>query len=341
MATRQQQLKPNRYKKSNGKGGIVLAVLVLLVCLVITGIGFMQYRNIWHNSVKPLQQQEIQKQPLPQQPAPSVQTRSSSSVSSKPVELVPLTRQEPYYTGDPHPDKAPSHPHVSSQPATTVKRVELAVLVDDMGSSMQEARALAAIGVPISFAVIPGLRLDKQVATFAREQGIDVLIHMPMQSKEYPLRRLESNGLLLEYSDEELAQRINNYIEQVPGAVGANNHMGSGFTERADKMRIVLQVLKKHNLFFLDSVTTPQTTGLQIASELKLPKVRRDVFLDNEQHDAYIRGQLQQAVAKAKRQGQAVAICHPHPATIATLTHVLPGLKQQGVTLVVVSKLVR
>lgn len=162
-----------------------------------------------------------------------------------------------------------------------------------------------------------------------------------MQSKEYPLRRLEANGLLLEHSDEELTRRVISYIEQIPGAGGANNHMGSGFTEHPEKMRVVLQVLKKNNLFFLDSVTTPQTTGLQIASELKLPKVRRDVFLDNEQHDSYIRGQLQQAIVKAKRQGQAVAICHPHPATIATLAHVLPGLKQQGVTLVLVSKLVR
>jgi polysaccharide deacetylase 2 family uncharacterized protein YibQ len=68
---------------------------------------------------------------------------------------------------------------------------------------------------------------------------------------------------------------------------------------------------------------------------------RRDVFLDNEQNEAYIRGQLAKAVARARKWGQAIAICHPHPATIAALSKALPHLQQQGITLVSASRLVR
>jgi polysaccharide deacetylase 2 family uncharacterized protein YibQ len=106
-------------------------------------------------------------------------------------------------------------------------------------------------------------------------------------------------------------------------------------------MRVVLGVLKSRGLFFIDSVTSPRTTGLRLAREMGIRSERRNVFLDNEQNEAYIQGQLSQAVRLARRTGAGIAICPPHPATIKALALLLPGLEQQGITLVPVSKLVR
>jgi polysaccharide deacetylase 2 family uncharacterized protein YibQ len=195
--------------------------------------------------------------------------------------------------------------------------------------------------VPINFAIIPGLRQYREVADYATDQGIEIMVHMPMQSKEYPRRRLEANGLLLEHNDEELRTRVRGYLEVLPKAVGANNHTGSAFTEHPDKMRVVLQVLKANGLFFLDSITTPLTVGPKVATELRMHHARRDVFLDNEQDEAYIRGQLAQAVERSRKNGRAIAICHPHPVTIATLSKTLPELRSKGVTLVAVTSLVK
>lgn len=327
MASKQQRPRANRYKKQSGKGGFVLAAFVVLVCLVVIGV-FLLHR--------PHQPQQLT-QP-PRQVTPVAQPVHSSAHTPKPsnqpqekvVEQVPPVRQD-YYTGDIAFPK-PKHPVVAG-------KAELAILIDDMGSSLQEARTLSSIGVPLSFAIIPGLRQFREVADYAAGQGIQVLIHMPMQPREYPQRRLESNGLLLEQSDEELRARVQGFLEELPNAVGANNHMGSGFTEHADKMRVVLSVLKQKGLFYLDSITTPKTVGPQVAAELHMRRGRRDVFLDNEQNEGYITGQLEQAVARARKNGRAIAICHPHPVTIATLRKVLPGLQAKGVTLVPVSKL--
>ncbi|MCE1226201.1 MAG: divergent polysaccharide deacetylase family protein [Geobacteraceae bacterium] len=253
----------------------------------------------------------------------------------KPVEQ-PKPAQSDYYTGDIHPNQLVPPP--VQRPSAG--KAELAIIVDDMGSSLAEARSLAGIRVPINFAIIPGLKHDRAVATYATEQGIEILVHMPMQPKEYPQRRLESNGLLLEQSDEELRNRMLSYLQILPQAVGANNHMGSGFTEHSDKMRIVLQVLKENGLFYIDSITTPKTTGLKVAAELKVSSAKRDVFLDNEQNEGYIRGQLDQAVVRARKNGRAIAICHPHPITIATLAKALPELQSKGVKLVKITRLV-
>ena len=246
----------------------------------------------------------------------------------------PLHKRENDYPSDaiPVPEKPGS---VGSQTG------RLAIIIDDMGSSLDEARLLAGIKVPLTFAIIPGLRLDKDVAAHAASNKIETLIHIPMQSKGWPTQRLEANGLLVSMDTDELQERVSKFVQQFPGAVGANNHMGSEFTGQEEKMAVVLHTLKKNGLFFIDSVTTPQSTGLRLAQQIGVRSARRNVFLDNEQERGYILGQLNQAVRMARKNGSAIAICHPHPATIRTLAAALPELARQGIKLVPVSQLVR
>ncbi len=226
----------------------------------------------------------------------------------------------------------------SEKPKTGVR---LAIIIDDMGSSMSEARLLAAIKVPLTFSIIPGLHADKAVAEYAASHAIESMIHIPMQSKGWPARRLEDNGLLVAMNAGDLQERVSQFVQQFPGAVGVNNHMGSEFTEHEEKMEAVLQVVKKNDLFFIDSVTSPESSGMRVSQRLGIKAARRNVFLDNEQERTYILGQLNQSVRLARKNGSAIAICHPHPVTISTLAGALPELAAQGVQLVPVSQLVK
>jgi len=334
VSLKQSSPRANRFKK-NGKGGFVFAVFLVTICLLMIG-------GYWLHHYQQKQAVHVQKPTaIPQQTVPQPVHSSATAITPPPAAVKPVeqpkTAQSDYYTGDVHPNQLVPPP--AHRPPAGGK-AELAIIVDDMGSSLAEARSLAGIGVPINFAIIPGLKHDRAVATYAAEQGIEILVHMPMQPREYPQRRLESNGLLLEQSDEELRNRLLGYLQILPQAVGANNHMGSGFTEHSDKMRVVLKLLKEKGLFYIDSITTPKTMGLKVAAELKLSSARRDVFLDNEQNEGYIRGQLDQAVARARKNGHAIAICHPHPTTIATLAKALPELQSKGVKLVKITRLV-
>lgn len=334
MALRQSSPRANRYKK-NGKGGFALAVFLVFVCLLMVGGYLLHYYQQQRNNKASSKPQASQSQPAQQtSPKPVHPSPTTTAIPATPTRNT--TKPDYSNNNDIQPTQQQSQPII--KPVSG--KAELAIIIDDMGNSLQEARSLAGIGVPITFAIIPGLRHDREVAHYATGQGIEIMIHMPMQSKEYPQRRLEANGLLLEQSDDELRSRVLDYLNTLPQAVGANNHMGSGFTEHPDKMRVVLKLLKEKGLFYIDSITTPKTTGLKVAAELRLPASRRDVFLDNEQNEEYIRGQLEQAVARARKSGHAIAICHPHPATISTLTKTLPELQSKGVTLVKITKLV-
>lgn len=318
---------PRNRKKPNSQGGRI-AALAVLVLVMVAVLGYLL--------VKPGRQPVAHKpHPLPitatQPPAPPVQHSRSTSV------LPQLPPTVPSYH--------PSEVRNTEEPQGTKPRVtgsgKLAIIIDDMGSSMQEARSLAGIGVPLTFSVIPGLRSYRDVAAFADAKGLEVMIHIPMQSKGWPERRLEANGLLVSMPDAAVAGRMSEFMQALPMAKGANNHMGSEFTEHEAGMRTVVTSLKERKLFFIDSVTSPETVGVRLAKEAGIKTARRNVFLDNEQKREYILGQLGQAVRMAKKNGSAIAICHPHPETIRTLAAALPGLARQGVSLVPASQLVR
>ena len=217
----------------------------------------------------------------------------------------------------------------------------VAVIVDDMGSSVQEVNELMAIKLPLTFSIIPGLAKGKEVAQAAHAHGYLVMIHIPMEPQGYPQQRMEQNGLLLSQNDAEIQRRFAGFIRAVPYAVGANNHMGSRFTEDKAKMGTVLGLLKGKGLFFIDSRTTPHSVGYELAREMGIESASRNVFIDNDQNIDAIKGQLEQLAEMARRKGAAIGICHPHKTTIIALTAMLPELRKSGINFVYARDLVR
>ena len=208
-----------------------------------------------------------------------------------------------------------------------------------MGSSLKEVNALLAMKLPLTFSVIPSLAHAREVAEAAHGAGAEVMIHMPMEPEGYPRQPMEKIGLLVAMADPEIVQRVNGYFRAVPFAVGANNHMGSRFTQSAEKMEVVLKVLQEKGMFFVDSKTSPASVGYQRARALGLKCAARQVFLDNVQDEALIGKQLDQVAAIARKRGSAIAICHPHPATIRALQAMMPQLAKDGITFVHASAL--
>lgn len=318
----------NQKQKQKPGGGRIAALAVLAIILLVVGLYWMKPSPV----SPPQPPQHVETTPQPQNPEAH---RPAPPAAPTPETSGTGNRINPNESAAKDADRKTA-PNIQDG-----AKGELAVIIDDMGTNLQQARALAGIGLPLTFSIIPGLKSDRDVAGFAARSGIDTMIHIPMQPKGWPKQRLEANGLLVSMDEAVIRERLDGYARQIPTAIGVNNHMGSEFTEHEDKMRVVLEMLKGKGLFFIDSVTTPKTVGQGLAREMGVKTARRDVFLDNEQNSAYIRGQLGQAVRMAKKHGSAIAICHPHPATIATLTETLPTLAGQGITLVPVSQLVR
>lgn len=196
----------------------------------------------------------------------------------------------------------------------------LAIVIDDMGQHMREGELLAGLPVPVTFSVLPYNDHAREVAELAHRRGLEVLIHLPMEPQGYPDKANPGPGALFSSMPEKtLRSLVHKAAQHVPHAVGANNHMGSRFTESNRGMNAVLEELAGRRLFFLDSMTTSRSQGKPASQRAQVPYIRRNIFLDNVQDQAAIVFQLKKAETLARRKGIAVAIGHPYPETLHAL----------------------
>jgi polysaccharide deacetylase 2 family uncharacterized protein YibQ len=139
----------------------------------------------------------------------------------------------------------------------------------------------------------------------------------------------------------EVAALVDQFLQNVPDAAGVNNHQGSQATADAPLMDELMPVLRDRHLFYVDSRTTAATVAYETAQDFGVRSAFRNVpFLDDVAEVAAVRKQLELALRGAREKGEAVAIGHPHGATLQALGELLPRAQAQGVRLVLTSELV-
>ncbi len=215
----------------------------------------------------------------------------------------------------------------------------IAIVIDDMGLDRKRSARMVGLHGPLTLSWLPYARDLSAQSKAARANGHELMLHMPME----PSVKADPgpNALLVSLDKGEIVKRFRAALDSFDGYVGVNNHMGSRFTADRAALAPVLAELHRRGLLWLDSRTTPNSAGIGLAQELKMPWVGRDIFLDNEETVAAVKAQLAKTEQVAKRQGYAVAIGHPHDATIEALASWLPEVQKRGFVLVPVSAVVR
>lgn len=215
----------------------------------------------------------------------------------------------------------------------------LAVVIDDIGYNMEMLEDLLALERPFTFAVLPDVPQARQSADLIRSAGREFIIHLPMQPLDYPDQNPGPRPLLLSQDLEFAEARLRSYLQLLPDAVGASNHMGSAYTGDERHMQRVQSVLHGEGRFFLNSRTSGTPVPEHIARAHGYSYLQRDVFLDHDPAERAIEQALGQALRQAKENGSAIAIGHPYPQTLRVLRRHLEGLQAAGVTLVPLSDL--
>jgi uncharacterized protein len=158
-------------------------------------------------------------------------------------------------------------PHISYGKET--KQYKAAIIIDDFGGGGKGGveRFLGG-GIPITAAVMPYTAKSKEHAKWAHRNGIEVIIHLPMQAKKGKRSWLGPKPITVDLTPEEVKQRVYEAIETVPYAKGLNNHMGSLAVENEKIVRSVIEVAKERNLYIVDSATSPNSKFSKIAQEM-------------------------------------------------------------------------
>jgi polysaccharide deacetylase 2 family uncharacterized protein YibQ len=234
---------------------------------------------------------------------------------------------------------------VEPPPAAAAKappRGQVALIMDDMGSSLETLDALLALRRPVTISVLPSAPFAAETARTAHERGLEVLLHLPLESINNHEAMANTEGMILTMmTPPAIVASFEASYDRVPFAVGTNNHMGSRFTADRERMRTILEPIKARGMFFVDSRTTAQTVALDEARRMGIPAARRDVFLDADEDRGRIKGRLIELLQRARKKGRAVGICHPFPETLAVLKSSLFLVESYNLEFVPVSRLVR
>lgn len=211
----------------------------------------------------------------------------------------------------------------------------IAIVIDDVVDGRNLEAFLRLVDAPITYAVFPFSRGSARASAKVIEAGGESIIHLPIR-----LRRSRPGGWFLSpgWKQEQMDDWVDRAVASVPGAVGANNHMGSTTNVRA--MRAVMARLNLHSLFFMDSITVPDTVGYAAALEAGMPSRINNSFLDNIADVKYTRGRILGLAKTARKRGSAIGIGHlQRRTTLQALREAIPILIARGYRIVPLSAL--
>ncbi len=225
-------------------------------------------------------------------------------------------------------------------PGTHQDQAKLVIVIDDLGNNMDVFQKLLQLEYELTYAILPQLPLSHVTAEMAHKAGHDIILHLPMQPKEWPKYNPGKGALFLSDSEAVIREKMESNLQSVPYIVGVNNHMGSAYTQYPSGLDVLMKILSSRNLFFMDSKTAPGNISRTTARNNNVLYMSRNIFLDNFQDGEYIKGQLLKAARIARKNGRAIAIGHPYQITYQVLSEQLPLLEQEGIEIARVSEIV-
>jgi len=311
---RSKSRKNKLFKSSLLKAFVGVACILILV--VLAGVA----AHFFIKPEKPLRPHIKADKPLP--------------ATKKPIAKIPTF--EIYPTKEAPPEKKPP----KTLPPDKRELPLVAIIIDDLGYDKNIAKKLSSLNGKLTFSILPYSPFQTEIVRLSKDKGIETMLHLPMEPIEYPKVDPGPGALLTSMTPDQLIHQLNKNLNALPDVKGVNNHMGSKLTAESGQMYQIFSILKKKNLYFVDSRTSTQTLCKPSARLLQIQFAQRDVFLDHIQETQFIRKQIKKLIRIARRNGYAVGIGHPHPITYKVLREMLPDL-QKEVQLVPVSRIVQ
>ena len=160
-----------RVRKKKKKAGInpklqlmkIITGLGLLVCLVITA-GLLANRYLMR-------------------PSPHVMPDHKPSTVTKP-QIGSAHHSVPDYEAFHREDVPPPPPVTRIKPVTN--GIPVAIIIDDIGYDRKMAEGFLALGVPLTFSVLPEGTFNHRIIDKALQSNVEIMLHQPMEPINYP-----------------------------------------------------------------------------------------------------------------------------------------------------------
>ena len=217
----------------------------------------------------------------------------------------------------------PSTSRSLNEPRKIYKKVldshkpKVVIIIDDIANTKQlsDIVAIQNAGLKLTPSIFPVAQGNAKMLEGVANLDF-FMVHLPLEALAY---KDNLDTISIYDSAESIERKIANIKKILPNAHYINNHTGSKFTEQRGNMETLLSVLDSHNISFVDSRTTPNTTLPSIANAQNRLILSRDIFIDNQLDLASLNAQIKEGVKIAMDRGYAILIAHPHKETLSAL----------------------
>jgi len=218
------------------------------------------------------------------------------------------------------------------------RRPRIAVIMTALGLGREATQgAIQYLPAAITLAFDPYASDLQEWVAAARQLGHEVLLTLPMEAAEFPVRDPGPRALVTAIGPGDNLQRLNHLLSRMSGYVGVLTGMGSQFTVKDVQMGPMLDAVARRGLLYVDSGASRNSVGPAIAKQMGMPRAVADVKIDQIPSRAAITKRLTELEDLARKNGAAVALAEPLPVTVERLITWTSSLEGRDVVVAPVS----
>lgn len=223
---------------------------------------------------------------------------------------------------------------VKKEPVTppAASAVKLAVVVRGLGLNQSATEAaITKLPAGVTLAFSPYARNLKTWVDRAKAAGHEVLVEVPLESKQFPAEDPGPLGLLTTLELKDNTTRLEAILKASAGAIGVFDAQGTKFRESDSHITPLFTKLKEQNLFYVQG-----SPGVRVG-ETTIPTAVADVVLDERPFRAAIDARLDYAERLARYQGSAIASLNAKPVSFERLVLWMEQAQKKGVVITPIS----
>ncbi|MEE2756500.1 MAG: divergent polysaccharide deacetylase family protein [Myxococcota bacterium] len=213
----------------------------------------------------------------------------------------------------------------------------LTVVISDVGREPATLDAMLALDPDVTYAVSVNEPYAKAVAERLVKEKREFIAHLPME----PSVADKTDGpafLTRDMSLNEVQERTRKFLDFLPGAVGADGHLGGGFSSSEQHIGAVLEVLAQRGLFFLDQRPTDSSVATARAKAMGVRSAAKTHRLDAS--GSAVEAKLRAVEVALVLEGHAVVVADPSPKVLTALGRWLKNLRNRKIHLIRLSETV-
>ncbi len=212
-------------------------------------------------------------------------------------------------------------------------------VVDD--SAYQTIVAFLSNSERLCISLLPGNKQSPLIAQIAEKYHKEIIIRMPLE----PVMKIPSDFygqvIMVHYSKDDVRSLLSQAIKSVPHFAGFINMWGSRALEDSRLMAIFFTEIKKEHAFFIENKTAKNSIASSIAKKIGLPYEETNGAILEKHKQTDIEKQMKNFCVIAQINGTVLITAPITPTFIKTFKTLLPWIKQNGISLVFASEIVK